>query len=245
MIPAEATAALWAFWDWLYHWTFWDWLYRWQTLIAGFLALVAGFGTVWVTRSVANRQIAASREEADRVIAATRDQTETTVRLERERVASDLDALCKSFANELRLQIVRAMGVHDRLYGLGFMPNAPITARMVESKSRMPVPIIFSANAGKIGLLADAMDVLIVYTLLEGARDGVARLMTSRTPDDITPAVVMGMAEAFLAACAVARDVLPKLQTGDPSHDAKDKALIQRINDALATQSAANEARRG
>ena len=38
----------------------------------------------------------------------------------------------------------------------------------------------------------------------------------------------MGMAEAFLTACIDARGVLPKLRTGDPSHDAKDKALIQK-----------------
>jgi hypothetical protein len=34
--------------------------------------------------------------------------------------------------------------------------------------------------------------VVIVYDLLETARDGVARLMNSRTPDDISAVVVMG-----------------------------------------------------
>jgi hypothetical protein len=69
--------------------TFWDWLDHWQTLIAGVFALVAAFGTIVVTRRLANRQITASREEADRVIAATREQisvtaeqTATTIRLE-------------------------------------------------------------------------------------------------------------------------------------------------------------------
>jgi hypothetical protein len=211
-----------------------DALDHWQTGIAGFLAFVAGFGTVVVTMIIARRQSAAAREEADEVIAATREQTATTVRLERERVVSDLDALCKSFANELRLQIARAFGVYNGLRGLANKPYGPITARMVESKSRMPAPIIFSANAGKIGLLGDAMDVLIVYTLLDDARDGVARVMTFREPDDISPAVVMGIAQAFLAACSHARGLLPKLRTGDPSHDATDEALIQRINAALA-----------
>ena len=66
-------------------------------------------------------------------------------------------------------------------------PDEPITARMVESLSRMPAPIIYSANAGKIGLLeGDAMDVVIVYTLLEGARGGADRLATTyRPPDNI------------------------------------------------------------
>ena len=82
--------------SWIPHSRVDQFLYDWQTFIAGVLALLAGFGTVWVTRSIANRQIAASREEADRVIAATREQTEatfkqteTTVRLELRRDASE------------------------------------------------------------------------------------------------------------------------------------------------------------
>jgi hypothetical protein len=85
--------------SWIQHSRVDQFLYDWQTVIAGVLALIAAFGTVWVTRHTANKQIAASREEADRVIAATRDQTgatvkqtETTVRLERERDASEATA---------------------------------------------------------------------------------------------------------------------------------------------------------
>ena len=74
---------------------------------------------------------------------------------------------------------------------------AAIAARMVESLSRMPAPIIYSANAGKIGLLeGDAMNVVIVYTLLESARDAATRLATTyRPPDNIDRAVVMKTAE--------------------------------------------------
>jgi hypothetical protein len=71
-------------------------LYDWQTLIAGVLALLAGFGTVAATIMIARRQIAAAREEADRVIVATRaqteatfKQTEATIRLEDLRKASE------------------------------------------------------------------------------------------------------------------------------------------------------------
>ena len=104
----------------------------------------------------------------------------------------------------------------------------------------MAAPIIYPANAGKIGLLgADAMDVMIVYDLLENARHGAARLIASGTPDDINAKVVMKTAEPFLAACSYALGVLPRLRTGDPSHDAKDEALTQKVNDALATQRAA------
>jgi hypothetical protein len=143
--------------------TFWDWIDHWQTLIAGILAFAAAFGTVVATMIIASRQIAGAGEEADRVTAATRHQTETTERLAHERVLNEVVALRKSFALELRLQITRALEVYVGLRGLG-KSDQPITAKIVESRSRMPAPIIFSANAGKIGLLeGDAMDVLVVH----------------------------------------------------------------------------------
>ena len=97
MNPVEVTTAPW------HYTTFWDWADHWQTLLAGFLAFVAGVGTVlaaiwaiWATRSTAKKQIVAAREDADRVISATRaqtdapfKQTETTVRLERRRVVRE------------------------------------------------------------------------------------------------------------------------------------------------------------
>jgi hypothetical protein len=93
VIPVEVTQTPW------HYTTFRDWLDHWQTLIAGFLAFMAGVGTVvaaiwaiWATRSTARKQIDASGEDARKVIAATRDlteatfkQTETTVRLEETR----------------------------------------------------------------------------------------------------------------------------------------------------------------
>jgi hypothetical protein len=64
---------------------------------------------------------------------------------------------------------------------------------MVESKSRMAALIIYPANAGKTGLLGhEATHVVIVYDLLEIARDGVARLMNPRTPDEISAGGDMG-----------------------------------------------------
>ena len=83
---------------WIQRWKVAQVFYDWQTLIAGVLALLAGFGTVAATMIIARRQIVASREEADRVVAATRDQTETIVRLERMRDAG------KSVAAALELQ---------------------------------------------------------------------------------------------------------------------------------------------
>ena len=193
-----------------------DALDHWQTVIAGLIALIAAIVTVLITLQV-----------------------------ERGKARREVDALRKSLAVELRVQIARALGVHASLQRLGSQPNELISARMVESLSRMPVPIIYTANAGKIGLLeGDAMNVVIVHTLLESAGDAAARLsaadaaprqMTNyKTPDDLAPAVVLSTADAFLTACEHAREVLPKLRTGDASRDAKDKALIQQIDAALA-----------
>lgn len=220
--------------SWIQHSRVNEFLYDWQTVIAGVLALVAAFGTIWMTRRIANRQIKASREEADRVIAATREQTETTVRLERERVSSELKALRKSLAVELRLQITRALSVYASLEKLA-KSDERISPRMVESLSRTVAPTIYLAKADKIGLLEDeAMDVLLIYTLLEAARDRVDRLNIYRTPDPIDPYIVLIAAEGFLEACRYARVVLPRFRTGDPSHDAKDEALIQNINAAVS-----------
>jgi hypothetical protein len=187
-----------------------DFVDHWQTLLAGLIALIAAIITVFVTLKV-------ERRKADR----------------------EVDALRKSLAIELRQLIPRALGAHASLQKLCSKTDGPITARMVESLSRMPVPIVYSSNAHKVGLLeGDAMDVVIIYGLLEIALDGVARLMTYRTPDDITPSVVLKTAEAFLEACKYARSVLPKLRTGIASHDDRDAQLLQRINTAASVQSA-------
>jgi hypothetical protein len=180
-----------------------DFVDHWQTLIAGLIALIAAVITVVVT-----------------------------LKVERRKVDRELEALRKSLAIELRQLIPGALGVHGSLAKLGSKTDGPITARMVESLSRMPVPIVYPANAHKIGLLGeDAMEVVIVYGLLGIARDDVAQLITSyRTPDDISPNVVLGTAEVFLEACKYARGVLPKLRTGIASHDDRDAELLQRID---------------
>lgn len=184
-----------------------DFVDHWQPLIAGLIALIAAVITVAVTLKVEGRKV-------DR----------------------ELDALRKSLAIELRQLIPGALGVHGSLTKLGAKTDEPITARMLESLSRMPAPIIYPANAHKIGLLEkDAMDVVIVYGLLDIARDGVARLLTTyRTTDDISPKVVLKTAEAFLEACKYARSVLPKMRTGVASHDDRDAELLQIINTAAA-----------
>ena len=187
-----------------------DFVDHWQTLIAGLIALIAAIITVFCT-----------------------------LKVERRKVDRELDALRKSLAIELRQLIPGALDVHSSLTKPGAKTDGPITARMLESLSRMPAPIVYPANAHKIGLLEkDAMDVVIVYGLLDIARGGVARLITTyRTPDDISPEVVLKTAEAFLEACNYARNVLLKLRTGVAAHDDRDASLLKAIGDA-ATASA-------
>ncbi len=186
-----------------------DFVDHWQTLLAGIIALIAAIITVFVTLKV-------ERRKADR----------------------EIEALRKSLAIELRQLIRRALGAHTSLKELGSKTDGPITARMVESLSRVPAPIVYPANAHKIGLLEkDAMDVVIVYGLLDIARDGVARLITTyRTPDNISPDVVLMTAVAFLEACKYARSVLPKLRTGVATHDDRDCLLIQAITEAASAR---------
>jgi hypothetical protein len=191
-----------------------DFVDHWQALIAGLIALIAAAITVLVTLKVEKRK-------ADR----------------------ELEALRKSLAIELRQLIPGALRVHGSLKNLGSETDEPITARMVESLSRMLAPIIYTANAHKIGLLEkDAMDVVNVYAMLDYARDGVARLITTyRPPDDISPKVVLKTAEAFLEACKYARSVLPKLRTGVATHDDRDTLLITEISKTAAAAEQSRE----
>ncbi|MFO1124632.1 MAG: hypothetical protein U1E25_04625 [Methylocystis sp.] len=191
-----------------------DFVDHWQTLLAGLIALIAAIITVFVT-----------------------------LRVERRKVDRELDALRKSLAIELRQLVPRALGAHLSLHKLGSKPDGPITIRMVESLSRVPVPIVYPANAHKIGLLeGDAMDVVIVYGLFDIARDGVARVITSyRTPNDVSPEVVLKTADAFLEACKYATNVLPKMRTGVPSHDDRDAELLQKISAAASGRPAGEQ----
>ena len=95
--------------------------------------------------------------------------------------------------------------------------------------------MVYPATADKIGLLGQgAMDVVIVYSLIESGRGGTTALINSRDPDNITPSTIAATAGAFLSGCAYAQTVLPKLRTGVPEHDQKDAQLIESIKAATA-----------
>jgi hypothetical protein len=115
---------------------------HWQTIIAGVLALAAAFGTILVTRRIANRQIAASREEADRVIAATRaqteatfKQTEATIRLEELRNASEALAFRAMLAAAMARVLAEVTWGRRDLRRSSLLRNRPATHFRFNSKS--------------------------------------------------------------------------------------------------------------
>jgi hypothetical protein len=67
-----------------------------------------------------------------------------TLRVERGKADREVDAPRRSLGVELRQQIVRAFAVYISF--LLSRSDDPITARRVESLSRMPAPIIYSAS---------------------------------------------------------------------------------------------------
>jgi hypothetical protein len=113
--------------DWVRHSRHDMFLYDWQTLIAGGLALLAGFGTVWMTRHIADRQIAASREEADRMVAAAREQTRATFKqtemifdLERRRNESEAAAFYSMLALATMTRVIAEADWARRTYREAF-----------------------------------------------------------------------------------------------------------------------------
>jgi hypothetical protein len=200
--------------------TWYKLLTDWGSLIGGGMALVAGLIAYLAGRSQAT---------------ATRQAADTQVEAERHRYEQDKGTLRKSVALELRQMVARAYGAHNSLARLLARTSGQITSRMVESSIALPVPIVYPAVADRIALLGnEAMDLIIVYQLIEVAREGAAQLVHYRTPDDVSRMSVATAASAFLSACLYARTVLPRLKTGIADRDEKDKDLINQINEAAA-----------
>lgn len=196
--------------------TWYKLLTDWGSLIGGVFALIAG-GTAYI---------------------GARQAAKMQVRVDERRDARDLDALRKALATELRQLVGQALAAHNSLKRLVTTAtgDSPITARMVESSSYVAAAVVYPSSAPKIGLLGgnDAMDIVIIYNMIEIARTTTAGLMRSRTPDNITPVTVATVADAFLKTCQYAQGVLPKFRTGFALHDDKDNALIQTITDTAA-----------
>jgi hypothetical protein len=175
---------------------------------AGLLAYCAGLKQARATRAAADAQIETEQKKAER----------------------ELDTFRKSLAIELRLLVERAMRAHDLLKELSEGDEA-ITGWMIEGHSRIPAAVVYPGNAEKIGLLGseEAMQVVIVYNLLETARGAAAQLTKHRTPDKISPDMVASVANAFLQTCKRAAIVLPRLKTGVTGDDDADATLLREI----------------
>lgn len=198
-------------------------LYDWQTLITGGAAILGG----WIAYRAGMIQATATRRAA-----------QTQVEAEQQREEHETDALRKSLATEIRQLIARALGAHESLKRLvtTATPGSPITARMVESSSRVPNAVVYPSSAPKIGRLggSDATDIVIIYNLIEIAREGAAELIRGRMPENIPPRNVAAVADAFLKACQYARGVFPRFRTAFALHDNRDHAFIQTVNEATA-----------
>lgn len=183
------------------------------TLIAGGLAYFAGWQQARATQRAAEMQIEAERNKQVR----------------------ERETLRRSLAVELRQVIARSYGAHLSLAKLTAQSCGQITARMVESSSSIPVPIVFPATADRVSLLeSEATDTLIVYQLVEIARDGAGRLARYDMPNDIPAALVGAVAEAFLQACLYSKGLLPILKTDVEEHRVKDSEMIEKIDEAAS-----------
>jgi hypothetical protein len=195
--------------------TWYKLLTDWGSFVGGFFALIAGavaYLAGWLqaraTQTAARMQVEADQRKEER----------------------ELESLRKSLAIEVRKLVGRALVAHDLLKTLS-EGDGPITAWMVESYARIPAAVVYPGSASKIGLLGseEAMDVVVMYNLLDIAQDSAAQLMRYRTPDDISADIVASLASAFLKACTYAEMVLPKLKTGVPRHDNIDANLLSEI----------------
>jgi hypothetical protein len=195
--------------------TFYKLLTDWGSFIGGIFALIAGGAAYLAGLKQARVTQAAADAQAD---------------AERQKTERELDTLRKSLAIEVRQLIGRAIKAHDLLKKLSEQ-SGPITAWMVESYARMPSAVVYPGSATRIGLLdaEAAMDVVIMYNLLDTAKEGADQLMRYRAPDDISADNVAAVAKAFLTACMHGETLLPKLKTGVPRHDDIDAKLLMEI----------------
>jgi hypothetical protein len=197
--------------DWVRHSRHDMFLYDWQTLIAGVLALLAGFGTVWMTRHIANKQIAE-----------TRKQTETTVRLERERLAREADGVLASLAVEIR----EIINVVIRLHGI--LKTAIDKETLVEPSSlklitRLPKPTVYQASADKIGLLGGALarKVASFFTAMDRISVSVD-LITNLPPElPVEDALLSSLLVLFEQECRKSTPLLDALPRDEADADLK------------------------
>jgi hypothetical protein len=181
--------------------TFVDFLDHWQALSAGLLGFFAAIIVVWFTLGI-------ERRKADR----------------------ELDALRKSLGVELRVIIRSVLVAYNSL--MDRTKNKTETdGHILQYTAELPIPIIYRANANRIGLLGpDAMRVVAIYNFIEIARSGITPL--ARAAVKLPSTYLIAVANPLLSACQQSVPVLQKFRIGDPAYDEIDKKLISEINAA-------------
>jgi hypothetical protein len=153
-----------------------------------------------------------------------------TLRHEQRKRKDDLDSLRRSLAVELRILIPQALSAYKSLHTLA--SSQSITGRMVENFAYVQAPTVYPASASRIALLGnDAMQIVIIYSLLGVARAGAERLIRSRDADNLDGRTVKALAVAFLKACEQSLTILSVLKTDVPEHDQRDALLIRAIQE--------------
>ncbi len=159
-----------------------------------------------------------------------------TLKSESRKTDRELTALRRSLGVEIRQRIVGALSAHRSLRRLAQSQNTQITSRMIESLTFLPEPVVYPASADKIGLLgSQAMEIVIVYGLLEAVKDSVERLLRSRTPDDISHEIVAQTAGLLMGVCRQGQTLLPFLATQDARIEQRDALLIESITNEAST----------
>ena len=131
------------------------------SIIAGLIALAAGMIAYRGALFAAKMQVEAQQRRDER----------------------EVDTLRKSLAIEIRQMIGQALAAHNSLKRLVNPPTTAITARMVESSSRIPSAVVYPGNASKIGLLggSDAIEIVIFRSPPKTAMPPPRKLRYSRS----------------------------------------------------------------
>ena len=189
-----------------------DFLDHWQALVAGLLGFGAAIVVVWIT-----------------------------LRIERRKADRELDALRKSLGVELRVLIINALVAHNSLMDR-VKNNTVTTGQVLSYATSLAIPIIYPANADKIGFLGpDAMRVVAIYGLLDIARRGISSLAQMPTAN-MPPNTLATIAETLRQACEKSIPMFKQFQVGDPTYDEIDNKLIESINVALREAESASKA---
>jgi hypothetical protein len=192
--------------DWIQHCKVAQFLYDWQTVIAGVLALVAAWLTIRATKRSAEREIEASHAQT----AVAQKQIETTVSLERERVSSEVDALRKSLAVEIRQYIdilITTREILRRRSG----PEKRMLARDLRSVVAFHSATVYPASADRIGLLGLlAVSVTSFYSTIERLNFTV-RFLTDDPEELASRENIEAVASLLEQACRTSLPLLSEL----------------------------------